>query len=294
VKANQIALGTANFGLQYGVKNQRQLSAKEVERILRTCRASGVTTVDTAIGYGESQRVLGEMGCRDFDCITKLPGLPAQLDDILGWVRSQVAQALLDLRQDRLYGLLLHRPSELLGPRGAELRGALRQAQKEFEIQRIGISVYQPQELLDFWKVLQYDLVQLPCNVFDQRFAADTTLAHLKANNIEVHARSVFLQGLLLMETSSRPAYFNPWTNVFASWQNLVSSSEKSPLELCLAFANEQGFVNKWVIGVDSNAQLLQILNAGESVEGHKTSCDWSAFKDLPLELISPAQWSLQ
>jgi aryl-alcohol dehydrogenase-like predicted oxidoreductase len=294
MKADQIALGTANFGLPYGVKNGRQLPTDEVEQILRACRASGVTTVDTAVGYGESQRVLGEVGCRDFDCITKLPGLPAQPDDIFGWVRSQVAHALVDLRQDRLYGLLLHRPSELLGPRGPELSNALRAVQQEFEIEKIGISVYQPQELLECWKVLQYDLVQLPCNVFDQRFAAGATLAHLKSHNIEVHARSVFLQGLLLMETSSRPAYFNPWTHVFEAWQDLVRNSERSPLELCLAFAREQGFVHKWVIGVDSNAQLIQILNTGESVEGHKTSGDWSAFKDLPLELISPAQWSMQ
>jgi aryl-alcohol dehydrogenase-like predicted oxidoreductase len=294
MKASQIALGTANFGLPYGVKNGRQLPTDEVEQILRTCRASGVTTVDTAVGYGESQRVLGEVGCRDFDCITKLPGLPAKLDDVLGWVRSQVAHALVDLRQDRLYGLLLHRPSELLGPRGPALFNAVRAVQKEFEIEKIGISVYEPLELLECWKVLQYDLVQLPCNVFDQRFAGEATLAHLKSHNIEVHARSVFLQGLLLMEGSSRPAYFNPWTHVFEAWQDLVRSSDKSPLELCLAFASEQGFVHKWVIGVDNNAQLLEILSTSESVEGHKPSCDWSAFKDLPLELSFPAKWILQ
>jgi aryl-alcohol dehydrogenase-like predicted oxidoreductase len=294
MKANQIALGTANFGLPYGVKNRRKLPTDEVELMLRTCRAVGVTTVDTAVGYGESQRVLGEMGCRDLDCITKLPGLPAQLDDVLGWVRSQVAHALVDLRQDRLYGLLLHRPRELLGPHGPELSNALRAVQQEFEIEKIGVSVYEPLELLECWKVLRYDLVQLPCNVFDQRFSSATTLAHLKSHNIEVHARSVFLQGLLLMETSSRPTYFNPWTHVFKAWQDLARSTDKSPLELSLAFASEQSFVNKWVIGVDSNGQLLEILNTGESVEGPKSSCDWSAFKDLPLELISPAQWSLQ
>jgi aryl-alcohol dehydrogenase-like predicted oxidoreductase len=294
MKADQIALGTANFGLPYGIKNGRKLPTAEVEKILRTCRTSGVTTLDTAVGYGESQQVLGEVGCCDFDCITKLPGLPTQLDDVLGWMRSQVAHALVDLRQDRLYGLLLHRPSELLGPRGPELSGALRQVQKEFDIEKVGISVYEPQELLECWKLLKYDLVQVPCNVFDQRFADDTTLAHLKLHSIEVHARSVFLQGLLLMETSSRPAYFNPWTQVFEAWQELVYSSERSPLELCLAFASEQGFVNKWVIGVDSNRQLLQILNAGESVERSVPSDSWSKFKGLPLELISPARWGLQ
>jgi aryl-alcohol dehydrogenase-like predicted oxidoreductase len=294
MKPAQIALGTANFGLQYGVKNQRQLRVAEVEQILNACRASGVTTVDTAVGYGKSQRVLGEVGCRDFDCITKLPGLPAQLEDVLEWVRSQVVQALLDLRKDRLYGLLLHRPSELLGPRGPELSCALRQVQEEFEIEKIGISVYEPQELWDCWKVLQYDLVQIPCNVFDQRFTADSILVHLKSYNIEVHARSVFLQGLLLMPKSSRPAYFSPWAHVFDAWHDSVSASERTPLEVCLGFADRQGFVHKWVIGVDSKNQFLGILGVAESVEDIISTCDLSLFRDLPPELISPAQWSLQ
>jgi aryl-alcohol dehydrogenase-like predicted oxidoreductase len=294
MKPSQIALGTANFGLQYGVKNQRQLSLKEVKQILDACSASGVATFDTAIGYGESQRVLGSAGCHGLDCITKLPGLPAQVGDIAEWVHSQVAQARLDLRQESLYGLLLHRPGDLLGPHGPELAKAMHLAQEEFNIQKLGISVYEPQELLDCWKVLQYDLVQLPCNVFDQRFTTGPAVAHLRSRNIEVHARSVFLQGLLLMPDISRPAYFNPWAHVFEAWHTLVETSKKTPLEVCLAFANQQRFVDKWVIGVDSEDQLLGILSASDLGEFVIPDTAWAPFKDLPLALISPAQWSLQ
>ena len=294
MKASQIALGTANFGLQYGVKNQRQLPLEEVERILGACRASGVTTIDTAIGYGESQRVLGSAGCHGLDCITKLPGLPAQVEDIAAWVHSQVAQALRDLRQENLYGLLLHRPGDLLGPLGPELARALRLSQEEFNIQKLGISVYEPQELLDCWRVLQYDLAQLPCNVFDQRFTTGPAVAHLRSKNIEVHARSVFLQGLLLMPDISRPSYFNPWTHVFEAWHTLVETSKKTPLEVCLAFANQQRFIHKWVIGVDSKDQLVGILSAGDPSEFVIPDTAWAPFKDLPLALVSPAQWSLQ
>ena len=294
MKANQIALGTANFGLQYGVKNQKQLTAEEVDQILRTCRGTGVTTIDTAIGYGDSQRALGEAGCRDFDCITKLPGLPAQPEDVLGWVRSQVAQALLDLGQEKLYGLLLHRPGDLLGPHGQKLAEALCRVQNEFSIPKVGVSVYEPKELLDCWKVLKYDLVQLPCNVFDQRFTAESTAEHLGGQNIEVHARSAFLQGLLLMPDMTRPAYFNRWASVFEAWHSLVDATKRTPLEVCLAFAEQQRFVHKWVIGVDSKDQLLGVLSAGDPGQTAIPADAWVRFKDLPLDLISPAQWSLQ
>lgn len=294
MKASQIALGTANFGLQYGVKNQRQLPLEEVEQILDACRASGVTIIDTAIGYAESQRVLGSIGTQGLNCISKLPGLPAQAEDIAAWVHSQVAQALLDLRRENLYGLLLHRPGDLLGPHGPELARALRLAQEEFNIQKLGVSVYEPQELLDCWRVLQYDLVQLPCNVFDQRFATGPAVAHLRSKNIEVHARSVFLQGLLLMPDVGRPAYFNPWAHVFEAWHTLVETSKRTPLEVCLAFASQQRFIHKWVIGVDSEDQLLGILSAYDDGEFVIPETAWAPFKGLPLALVSPAQWSLQ
>ena len=294
MKASQIALGTANFGLRYGVKNQRQLPLEEVERILGACRASGVTTIDTAIAYGESQRVLGTAGCNGYDCMTKLPGLPAQAEDIAGWVHDQVDQALLDLRQGMLYCLLLHRPGDLLGPHGLELARALRIAQEEFNIQKLGVSVYEPQELLDCWRVLQYDLVQLPCNVFDQRFTNGPAVVHLRSKNIEVHARSVFLQGLLLMPDRCRPAYFKPWAHVFEAWHGLVATSKRAPLEVCLAFANQQSFVHKWVIGVDSKDELLGILSTPDDGEFVIPETAWAPFKDLPIELISPAQWILQ
>lgn len=294
MKASQIALGTANFGLQYGVKNQRQLPLEEVEQILGACRASGVSTIDTAIGYGESQQVLGSLGTQGLDCITKLPGLPAQVENVFEWVRSQVAQALLDLRQVQLYGLLLHRPGDLLGPHGRELAKAMRLAQEEFNIQRLGVSVYEPQELLDCWRVLQYDLVQLPCNVFDQRFTTGPAVAHLSSKNIEVHARSAFLQGLLLMPHTSRPNYFSSWSHVFETWHALLDTSTRAPLDVCLAFANQQSFVHKWVIGVDSKDQLLGILRTHDDGEFVIPETAWAPFKDLPLELISPAQWSLQ
>jgi aryl-alcohol dehydrogenase-like predicted oxidoreductase len=166
--------------------------------------------------------------------------------------------------------------------------------QEEFNIQKLGVSVYEPQELLDCWKVLQYDLVQLPCNVFDQRFTTGPAVAHLRSRNIEVHARSVFLQGLLLMPDISRPAYFNPWAHVFEAWHTLVETFKRTPLEVCLAFANQQRFVHKWVIGVDSEDHLLGILSAGDDSEFVIPDAAWAPFKDLPLALISPAQWSLQ
>jgi aryl-alcohol dehydrogenase-like predicted oxidoreductase len=294
MNANQIVLGSANFGLQYGVKNQIKLPKSEVEKILKTCRLTGIATIDTAIGYGESQRVLGELGCDDFHFVTKLPGLPPQESDVLNWVRSQVSRALADLKQEKLYGLLLHRPGDLLGKNGQGLARALSVALREFGIEKLGISVYEPKELIDCWQVLHYDIVQIPCNVFDQRFTSGPAFAHLEAHDIEVHARSVFLQGLLLMQVNNRPNYFKPWAHVFQAWADLIERSQKTALEICMAFATQQHFIHKWVIGVDSAAQLLGVVSATESNNVRLNNSAWVPFRDLPLDLISPARWSSQ
>ena len=294
MQANQIALGSANFGFQYGVKNQKQLPQSEVEEILRTCRSVGVAAIDTAIGYGESQRVIGDLGCQDFELITKLPGLRPQETNVVHWVLDQVANALSDLKRDKLYGLLLHRSGDLLGPNGQDLAQALKLALREFSIQKLGISAYEPKELINCWRVLKYDMVQIPCNVFDQRFTSGPAFAHLRSHEIEVHARSVFLQGLLLMPKGTRPSYFSTWSHAFNKWSDLVERSERTPLEVCLAFASQQKFINKWVVGVDSKEQLLGILSANKLGSFELNDSAWAPFRDLPLDLISPARWSLQ
>ena len=122
----RLALGTAQFGLPYGIANQAgQVSRKEVSAMLQLAVSNGIDTLDTAIAYGESEVALGQAGTQGFNVVTKLPALPDDCLDVISWVMEQVDASFTRLGVSSVYALLLHRPEQLLGPLGKELYEAL-------------------------------------------------------------------------------------------------------------------------------------------------------------------------
>ena len=112
---NRLALGTVQFGLNYGIANQQgQVSHDEAKAILDHASAHGIDTLDAAIAYGNSEQRLGEIGVQHWQVVSKLPAIPEGCSDISQWVADSVKESLQRLKIKRLYGLLLHRPQQLL------------------------------------------------------------------------------------------------------------------------------------------------------------------------------------
>jgi aryl-alcohol dehydrogenase-like predicted oxidoreductase len=254
--AQRLALGTAQFGLAYGLNNQAgQPSTVAVAQVLAAAQAAGLTLLDTAAAYGNSEARLGELagGNQAFSLITKLAaGPPAQ-------VAQHLAESLARLRRAQLYGVLFH----AFGPLQAEPAAweALQAARAAGQVARIGVSLYHPHEaewlLAEGWDI---DLVQVPFNVLDQRFAA--VLPRLAARGVEVHVRSAFLQGLLLREPATLPDFFQPLAPKIKLLRNLVDEAGVPLPAALLLFAAYAPGVARAVIGVDSVANLHENLAA--------------------------------
>ncbi|MFM6209012.1 aldo/keto reductase, partial [Planktothrix sp.] len=131
--------------------------------------------------------------------------------DISSWVQQSVDGILNRLQIFQLYGLLLHRPDQLLSSTGEELYQSLNLMKKQGLVKKIGISIYSPTELDALCKQFSFDLIQAPFNVLDRSLEKSGWLDQLKKLGVEIHGRSVFLQGLLLMNPLTRPAYFERW-----------------------------------------------------------------------------------
>ena len=287
----KLALGTVQFGLNYGIANkQGQVSHEEAQSILDHARASGMDTLDTAIAYGDSERRLGEIGIRDWQVISKLPAIPESCTDVTAWVRESVFSSLERLRIPKLRGLLLHRSQELVGPQGDALYRALIAFKDQGKVEKIGVSIYGPDELDTLWPHYQLDLVQAPFNVVDHRFATSGWLARLHQAGTEIHIRSVFLQGLLLMEPARRPETFNRWQPLWDKWQHWLDDQSLTPLQACLGFVLTQPEIDRVVVGVDSRKQLEEILSAAKTM-GVSVS---QSFATEDLLLINPSNWVKQ
>jgi aryl-alcohol dehydrogenase-like predicted oxidoreductase len=286
----RLALGTVQFGLPYGVANQSgQVSREQSQAMLDLAIASKIDTLDTAIAYGESEVRLGALGINDFKAITKLPALPEGLPDVASWVQSQVEASMSRLGVSVLYGLLLHRSEQLLGPDGLALYKALYELKDSGLVQKIGISVYSPRELDAICPLFSLDLVQAPFNLVDRRLQSSGWLRRLKAEGVEVHTRSTFLQGLLLMGQDERPSKFMAWSDLWATWDKWLVERNVAPVHACLGFVLEHPEIERVVVGADSSMQLTQLIDAACAPK-------LSEFPNLDCIdelLINPARWPL-
>ncbi len=286
---NRLALGTVQFGLPYGIANQSgQVSRDETKAILDHAWAAGLDTLDTAIAYGESEQRLGEIGVGQWQVISKLPAIPEPCTNVAVWVQDSVLGSLGRLRIPRLRGLLLHRPQQLLGPQGDALYRALGAVRDQGKVEKIGVSIYNPDELDVLWPHYQFDLVQAPFNIMDRRLATSGWLARLHQAGTEVHIRSVFLQGLLLMEAARRPATFNRWQPLWDQWHHWLDDQALTPLQACLSFAISQPEINRVVVGVDSLKHLQEIVAASNAAGALKFP---NKLESTNLDLINPSKW---
>ena len=285
---NKLALGTAQFGFTYGISNQSgQVGHEEALEILTHAEESGLDTLDTAIGYGESEKVLGEIGSTRWNTISKLSAIPNDCFDIESWVNDSVTGSLQRLQTQKLSGILLHRPEQLLNENSTSIYNALVGLKDANLVDKIGISIYDPHELDLICPNYHFDIVQAPLNILDRRLVNSGWLKRLAEQEIEVHVRSIFMQGLLLMSPDSRPSKFKRWDSLWNSWREWLKQVELTPLEACLAYALNQLEINRVLVGVESLVQFKEILQA--------VSCK---LVDIPeelqcddVELINPALW---
>jgi aryl-alcohol dehydrogenase-like predicted oxidoreductase len=285
---NRLALGTAQFGLPYGIANQvGQVTRLEAKRILQFGIDNGIDTLDTAIIYGDSEKFLGELGTQGFNLVTKLPAVPIDCPDLSDWVKSQVSASLSRLGVTSIYGLLVHQSEQLLGPHGAALYNELQLLKENGKVQKIGISIYSPIELQVLAGQYHFDLVQAPFNLIDQRLYRTGWLKRLKDPGVEVHARSVFLQGLLLMKQADMPDKFLHWAGLWQKWYNWLEEYDGSAAQACLSLPLSFSEIDKVVVGVDSLNQLSQIVSAAnkqQTIELPDLQCQ-------DQNLINPVNW---
>jgi len=288
---NKIALGTVKFGTNYGIGLEtNQVRPEEVGNILRYANLMNVDLLDTAPSYGDSEKVLGDLGVQQFDIITKTRhfGNIEISDSDIRLLKQDFYHSLKNLNQDNIYGILVHNTDDLLKPGGYKIFTQLEEFKQEGKIKKFGVSIYTYEQLEFVLENFDIDLVQLPFNIFDIRLVRTKMLSRLQRRNIEVHARSVFLQGLLLMNNKNRPDKFNRWSALWRAWQEWLNDNNITALEATIRYAISVPEISKVLVGVDTSSQLKEIIDASDGF-----------LPDLPIELftedsdlLNPSNWS--
>jgi|TARA_B110000879_G_C11167152_1_gene511831 hypothetical protein len=257
----KLAIGSAQFGLDYGVSNNTgKVPNQEVNKILNVAKKSGINFLDTAIAYGNSESSLGLSNVSKFNIISKLSSLGKGNKNIKEEIFQQINGSLDRLGVNSLYGVLLHDTKILLTDNGDQIYDALLGLKQEGLVKKVGISIYDTIELDEILSKFKIDIVQAPMNIFDQRLISSGWNIKLEKMGIELHVRSVFLQGLLLMKPSERPEYFKPWKSLLEKYDGWLIESGYTNIEACINSILQIDSVNKVIIGIESSKQLEEII----------------------------------
>jgi len=294
--STKLGLGTVQFGMAYGVANKSgRVSGNQLERIMALARRREIRVFDTAPGYEQSETVLGQV-LIDYDgaqVVTKTPHFHSskisELDVEL--LRTTFDQSLMRLRVDSVYGLLFHRGADLLKPNSNLLWAEVENLKARNKVMRVGVSVYSPEELSSLLSNFAIDLVQLPMNILDQRFEKSGQLEQLCDAGIDVHVRSTFLQGVLVTDPLQLPEYFDALRPRLQSLAKQAAEWDVSMLAMALNYVLRVDQVGTVLVGVDSELQLLEILNAVEA--SIATDVDWERWAADESRWVNPSEWKL-
>ena len=274
----RLMLGTAQWGNDYGVTNAvGRLADDEITSIVQVALESGVTEVDTARGYGDSETRLRPFA-RDFAVTSKVSGG--------GDVLAQVEASLAELGVESLDGVLIHDWDALdRKGQGMSVLSYVQLLDSE-KASRVGVSVYDGAGLESAASTFDaggvpLGVVQVPANVLDRRLDSSSLLMELAAAGTHVVVRSAFLQGVLL--SSGGGLADHPDVVRFRE-----SAGSTSLLEACLGHVRGLPWATHVVVGVTSAAELSEIVAAWNSCTPALAD---AVLESTDLELIDPRRW---
>ena len=283
----KLSIGSAQFGFRYGICNKIGIVKKqEVKKIINYCKIKKINSIDTAQGYGNSHKLLGSLNLNKFQITTKISNIKKKkINDLESFVNLEVDKILKELNKKKVYALLIHDVSQLRGRFGKNLYNVLQNLKKNKKFIKLGISVYTKKELDFIVKNYNIDIVNLPVSVANQEFCKKNYLLKLKKKNIEIHVRSIFLQGLLLSNYRYLPRRFKN-NKFFLEWFNWLKINNYNSLEASLGFIKDIKYIKKIIIGVDNYYQLKMIVKAYKK----STKFNFKKFSQSSI-LRTPSKW---
>ena len=287
---SKLGLGTVQFGTDYGLNSlDGQVRPQEVKKILNYARSKQIVLLDTAPAYGNSEEILGGINNSEFQVVTKTRHFDTLkiTNDEVSLLNQDFNNSLKKLNQIKIYGLLIHNADDLLKPGGEKILDLLQKFKQTNKLMKVGVSVYDHIKLHSILDNFDIDMVQLPFNIIDKRMLDSGMLASLYKKGIEVHARSVFLQGLLLMSAKLMPSKFNRWNNLWKLWHEWLHDNRISPVEASVRYAISFSEISKVLVGVDSVNQLKEIYKASSGTLPKIPD----ELQTTDADLLNPSNW---
>ncbi len=285
----KLVLGTAQLGMNYGIMGSKKIICSEFLKIQKTAIDSKIKYIDTAIDYGDSEKILGKSKLKNLKIITKIKiSNKIKSSDLESFIFNQIKLSMKKLNVNMLYGLLIHDFKNLKNKRQHLIVRSLEKLKQQKKINKIGISLYETSEIKKILKSWTPDIIQIPINVLDQRWLSGNLISRLKKKKIQIFSRSCFLQGLLVSDIKNKkvPKKLNELIYKFKKW---CEKKKISRLEACIHFIKNVSGVDFVVIGINSNNHLNEIIKVFKKKKKNFLIRNFSTPKK---KIIDPRYWN--
>ena len=284
VNPRKIILGTASFNSRYGLDGV-SVNKKKSNNILDYAKSKNIKYIDISTDYNFYKNLIKNLSIKNISLSLKIT--KKDFKDLSSKKKTEVfvKNVLKIFNKKKIHYLFFHHTKDLMSKKGTEVYKILKHFQKKKKIGKIGCSVYSDKEIVKILKFYPINILQIPLNIFDQRFTEKKIQNIIKKKQIEIHARSIFLQGLIFTRNVSKKKFGK--FKVLNKWSRYIKENKLNPLIETFTFLLQKKFVDKIVVGVKSKKELNQILN----IKINYKRKNYQSFKSNNLNLIDPRKW---
>jgi hypothetical protein len=256
----ELILGTANAGSKYSLNQYQKLDKKNLIEIIKFAKKNKIKIYDTAPKYKNAEKILGNLSFNKLNIITKIPNLINK--DLKSNIFKQVLKSKKNLKVKKLYGLLIHDIDFFKKKNPREIVQIISEIKNKGFVKKIGFSVYDPDDIDFVLKYIKPDLIQFPLSLFDRRFIIKKKIKKLHSLGIEIHVRSIFMKGLLLVNDNKILHKFNELKFFIKKFDKWCIRNRITKLQAAINFIKTVKKIDGVVVGVDNVDQLKNIIHA--------------------------------
>lgn len=295
----KLCLGTVQFGTDYGIQRAGRPTSDNVDKILSYAIEHGVNCFDTASAYGDAENIIGRYikncsyAAEKMNIVSKLSSTALKNIPHFEWeniIKQNAEMSIKTLGVSKLKAYLFHNAALI---HSQEAVKALAAVCREGMAEKVGVSIYSPDEAL---KALEYDeigVIQIPYNVFDQRLDKCGFFIKAKKKGIEIYARSTLLQGLVTMSPNKLPKNMKFAEKYLRRLLYFCGKYNVSPLKAAIGYVQLHSDIDYLVFGVDDIQQLIEYISINKYGIPQEMAEDLRReFEVVEEKLVNPVLWS--
>ena len=281
-------IGTAQIQKNYGLL-KNNIKTKEIIKIINE-KKKNIDFVDTAPSYGNSERVIGKNINKKIKIITKLDKLISKDESkICREIHEKIFFSYKRLKKKKIYCLLFHREQDIEWLRSEKVKKKIKEFKEKNIINKVGVSCYDYKKIIKYQKIYHFDIFQIPLNIFNINKKKINYLKKLKKKfYFKIHARSIFLQGLVFVDLNRMPKKFFRLKNKILLIKNICSKNNVSFFNFLISAIDHLNLVDCAIIGLKSYKEF-ELLKKYKKIEINKKNI--FNYKINDKKLTDPRLW---